>query len=57
MQRLEYENYRKPNRLALALIETRTDEIIMIATSCFLWKKKLVRVETSHKSIMQMPIL
>ena len=57
MQRLEYENYRKPNRLALALIETRTDEIIMIATSCFLWKKKLVRVETSLKNIMDMPIL
>ena len=34
-------------------IETRTDQIIMIATSCFLWKQKSVQVE----SVMDMPIL
>ena len=38
-------------------IKTRTDEIIMIATSCFLWKKKPVRVDIFKKSATDMPIL
>ena len=37
--------------------ETRTDEIIMFATSYFLQKKKPVRVEIFQKSFTDMPIL
>ena len=37
-------------------IKTRTDEII-IATSCFLWKKKSERVELFQKSATNMSIL
>ena len=38
-------------------IETRTDEIIMIATSYFLWKKKPARVEIFQKSVTDMSFL
>ena len=38
-------------------IKTRTDEIIIIATSCFLWKKKSERVELFQKSATNMSIL
>ena len=38
-------------------IETSTDEIIVIAVSCFLWKKNPVRIEIYQKSVKDMPIL
>ena len=42
--------------IALMFIETRTDEVVMIATSCVLWKNKTVRVEIFQKSFTDMPI-
>ena len=36
---------------------TRSDEIIMIDSSYFLWKKKSVRVEIFQKSVKDMHIL
>ena len=38
-------------------IETRTDEIIMIATFYFLWKKKPTLVEIFQKNVTDMSIL
>ena len=50
---LKYKNHKKLERLALMFIETRIDEIIVIATSCL---KKPARVEIFQKSVTDMPI-
>ena len=47
--------------LASMLIETSTEQIILIASSCFLWKKKKKKknpegVEIFQKSVMDMSI-